>query len=91
MKTCHLCLALVLSFSGCATGTYVTSDDLLRGNVKDNSVRVISENWNLKGEIVTIPANCTLSFKKGSYVYNGTINGNNTKIKYLQYKYNKNK
>lgn len=48
--------------------------------VNSNIIYVIVSDIDLQGETLTIPAGCTLDFQGGSII-NGTIIGNNTKIK----------
>lgn len=47
---------------------------------KENHIYKITKDIDLEGGTLTIPANCTLDFQGGSFS-NGTIVGNNTKIK----------
>lgn len=46
---------------------------------KENTVYEIRYDFDLNGQTITIPNNCTLKFKGGS-IYNGTIIGSNSKI-----------
>lgn len=80
----NIAIASLLFFllSGCATGAYVSVDDLKKGKVGENAICRINKSWNLEGEIVELPHNCTLLFEKGGVIKNGTIKGNETKIKY---------
>ena len=47
---------------------------------KPNVIYKITKVIDLGGGTLTIPEGCTLDFQGGSF-YNGTIQGNNTKIK----------
>lgn len=44
-----------------------------------NTIYVISYDYDLRGQTITVPENCVLQFKGGS-IKDGTIIGNNTKI-----------
>lgn len=46
---------------------------------KQNTIYVIQYDFDLNGEEITIPANCTLDFQGGT-IYNGTLELNGTKI-----------
>ena len=51
---------------------------LLQNMIQDpNTTYIIQYNYNLNGQTITIPENCTLIFQQGS-IYNGKIVGNNT-------------
>lgn len=76
-------LFLVLTlFYGCSSERYVTLDELQKGLPQENIVCVISKPWDLKGKTVSLPKNSTLLFKEGGSIKNGSLVGNNTKIKY---------
>lgn len=47
---------------------------------KQNTIYVIQYDFDLQGETLTIPEGCTLDFQGGSFS-NGSVIGNNTKIK----------
>lgn len=64
-------------------GTFIYAVSLV-SNISDftktNHIYKIVDHIDLQGEILTMPANCTLDFQGGSFS-NGTIIGSNTKIK----------
>lgn len=75
-------LAVVFLFTSCATGVYVTIDELNDGISGQNVICIISTDWDLKGETIRIPKNSTLVFEKGGTIKNGSLIGDNTSIKF---------
>lgn len=53
---------------------------------KPNTIYIIQYDYDLDNEEINIPENCTLQFEGGSFK-NGTLNGNNTKLKYNKFKF----
>ena len=76
-------LSLVLTLLyGCSSGRYVSLDELQKGSLQEGAVCVITKPWDLQGKTVSLPKNSTLIFKEGGSIKNGTLTGDNTKIKY---------
>ena len=57
-------------------GNNVLTQDML---VRENTRYIIQYDYDLRGEIITVPLNCILQFEGGS-INNGIITGNNTTI-----------
>ena len=74
-------LVLTLLY-GCSSGRYVSLDELQKGSLQEGAVCVITKPWDLQGKTVSLPKKSTLKFKEGGNIKNGTLVGNNTKIKY---------
>ncbi len=74
-----LCL---LSSVNCSAGFIISSTDLFRGNLAENAVYEITQPCDLKGETIFLPSNCTLVFKQDGYLFNGTIVGDKTNIRF---------
>lgn len=56
--------------------------DFREVSLRENTTYKISKPIDLKGDMVTVPKNCTLSFTRGGSISNGVIKGNNTVIRY---------
>ena len=74
-------ISLILC-SSCATGAYVSVDDIKSGRAAENAVCIVTKSWDLKGDTVVLPNNCKLIFRKGGCISNGTLMGNNSIIKF---------
>ena len=72
-------LALLCS---CATANYATIEDLRDGKVSDKSIYLVNKMLDLRGDTLILPQHCTLVFKNGGSIRNGTIIGNNAIIRY---------
>lgn len=68
--------------SSCATGAYVSVDDIKSGRATENAVCKVTKKWDLKGETVVLPNNCKLIFQKGGCISNGTLAGESSILKY---------
>lgn len=69
------------ALTGTSSVTYPPIQSAIQNRFnKANVIYKITNDINLNGGTLTIPAGCTLDFQGGSFV-NGTIVGNNTKIK----------
>lgn len=55
----------------------------MMATAQGNKVYVVKEDWDLKGEKVSLPQGCTLKFEGGS-IKNGTLVGNGTLVKMEQ-------
>ena len=60
----------------------LSTDSFHKNSFQDNTAYIITEAIDLKGKTIIFPQNCTLIFKNGGNIKNGTIVGNNTKIEY---------
>lgn len=78
----HVALIIPTICISCATEKYVTKGELREGAVNENSVCIVAETWDLKGDTISLPKNCTLRFAEGGIIQNGTVIGNNSAIKY---------
>lgn len=74
-------LCLVIKPALCCSRVIVRqSDDLVKVFSKPNTTYIIKENLNLEGNKIILGEGCTLVFQGGS-LSNGTIVGNNTRVK----------
>lgn len=76
MKVRIVAIIILMISSFCSCG--VTSN--IMAITQENKVYVIKQDWNLKGETLSLPKGCTLKFK-GGCISNGTLIGNGTVVK----------
>ena len=81
-------LSIIVSFLlyvvciSCAAEVKLSSNSLLNSVLKDNTVYTITDAIDLNDKTISIPANCTIVFKRKGCINNGVLVGNNTSIEY---------
>ena len=81
-KLFHYVLLSYFSLVSCSPRLIVNLNEFREVGLKENTTFRISKPIDLKGEIVTIPKNCTLFFTRGGSISNGEIKGDSTIIRY---------
>ncbi len=77
-----LTIILVAFFNSCATGKYIGIDELTSGNLTAGGVYKIRSECNLMGGVVLLPNNSLLEFMDGGSIRNGSIIGQNVRLRY---------
>ena len=76
-------ISLILFFCySCAPGVLLTTDDIQKNSIRENTSYIIINEIDLQGRTVLLPPNCTLCFTKKGSLKNGTVIGQNTKLRY---------
>lgn len=75
--------SFILLFSiSCAPTVLLTTDNIQQERIQENTIYRIVKEVDLQGRTITLPQNCTLCFSKNGSLKNGTIIGQNTRIRY---------
>ena len=71
---------LTIVFTGFETTSY--RNESVRSIINSDSVLIISKQIDLKGKVYTLPPKGTVCFISGGCLYNGTLIGNETKLRW---------